>query len=231
MTSLVSAPQRTLTERQLERRRRILAAAQSLVAREGYDAVTMRAIAGASGTAEKTLYNIFGTKDRLVALAANARSEMVFETASDTVVVPGWERLRAFCREATTATLDEPLLSRAMALLLLDHAELVGLQQLYAERVGADVAAMIAGGLLGDKVPPGDVVRAIRLGVVSSVVFWAKGEVADAEFEAWLVRQCLQALLPHATEAGMRHFVAEFSQFPLRPQTAQAVLTEFPSNL
>ena len=201
---------RPLTSRQVERRRNILRAAQTLVARDGYDAVTMRAIAREGGTAEKTLYNIFGTKDRLVALAANERSATVFDRAELAEPQPGWSRLHRFCVEAASATIAEPLLSRAMAVLLLDHAELVGLQDLYAQRMRNIVAAMISEGWLRADVVPEEVVRAIRLGIVASVLFWAKGQVRDDEFECWLKRQCIQALLPHATPSGIALFSGLF---------------------
>lgn len=215
MEEPVSQPaDKPLTARQAERRRRILGAAQVLVARDGYDAVTMRAIALAAGAAEKTLYNIFGTKDRLVALAAHDRTEGVFQRAEAAPPICGWSRLRRFCTEATQATLDEPLLSRAMAVLLLDHAELVGLHALYVDHVGASLRDMVRDGYLVAQAPVDVLVRAIRLGIVSSVLFWSKGEVADAEFECWLVRQCAQPLLPWATPAGTRLLLAEFDAAP-----------------
>ncbi|MCH7627231.1 MAG: TetR/AcrR family transcriptional regulator [Proteobacteria bacterium] len=215
MAEPVSQPtEKPLTPRQAERRRRILNAAQALVARDGYDAVTMREIALAAGAAEKTLYNIFGTKDRLVALAAHDRSEGVFQRAAAAEPMSGWQKLRRFCTEATQATLDEPLLSRAMAVLLLDHAELVGLHALYVDHVGASLRDMVGEGYLVAQAPVDALVRAIRLGIVSSVLFWSKGEVADAEFESWLVRQCAQPLLPWATPAGTRQLLAEFHAGP-----------------
>lgn len=207
--SVSQLAEKPLTARQTERRQRILAAAQMLVARDGYEAVTMRGIAIAAGTAEKTLYNIFGSKDRLVALAAHDRSEMIFEIAAQAAGGPGWERLRGFCVEANKGTHTQPRLSRAMAMLLLDHSELVGLHAIYAQFVADDVLAMIADGLLRAETPVSDVVRTIRLGIVASVVFWTKGELANAEFEGWLVRQCAQALLPWATPTGHARLLAE----------------------
>lgn len=215
MGDSVSLPaEKPLTPRQAERRRRILHAAQALVARDGYDAVTMRAIAIAAGTAEKTLYNIFGTKDRLVSLAAHDRSEAVFLRAEDALPTPGWPRLRRFCAEAAEATLNEPLLSRAMAVLLLDHAELVGLHALYVEHVGGIVTEMVRDGLLAGDAPAEAIVRSIRLAMVSSVLFWSKGEVADAEFESWLVRQCVQVLLPWTSPSGSLLLLGEVRALP-----------------
>lgn len=203
MTPRSPTAHRQLTPRQVERRRNVLRAAQALVARDGYDAVTMRAIAREGGTAEKTLYNIFGTKDRLVALAANERSATVFEQAEIAEPRPGWARLHRFCVEAARATLAEPLLSRAMAVLLLDHADLVGLQALYDHHMGGCVVAMMGDGLLRHDVSQSELVRAIRFGVVASVLFWSKGQITDDEFEPWLIRQCAQALMPSATPLGI----------------------------
>ena len=69
----VPSNEQRLTPRQQERRRRILDVARKLTAEQGYEAVSMRTIAAKSGVAEKTLYNIFVTKDRLIATAAQER--------------------------------------------------------------------------------------------------------------------------------------------------------------
>ena len=53
-------------EKRLERRKRLRAAARELLARLGYDNVTMKALADASGVTRPTLYNTFGTRDDLL---------------------------------------------------------------------------------------------------------------------------------------------------------------------
>ena len=200
---------RPLTARQAERRERILKAAEFLVGRDGYDAVTMRMIAQQSGTAEKTLYNIFGAKDRLVALAAHDRSASVFDLAARRSGGQGWALLRAFCATAAQATLEAPLLSRALAALLADHADLVGLHEVYEERVGAIMRDIVKDGQLDPAAPLGQLVRSIRLAVVSVVLFWAKGEIADGELEAYMARRCAETLLAFATDQGVAVFRAE----------------------
>lgn len=194
---------KALTHRQAERRRRILASALTLVGKLGYDSVTMRMIAQESATAEKTLYNIFGTKDRLVALAAHDRSADVFALAARREPRSGWPRLREFARAAAEVTLEAPVLSRALAGLLLDHAELVGLQDVYESEVGAILRAMAVDGLLTPDAPPEALVRVIRLAVVSAVLFWAKDQIADAELEPYIIRRCAETLLPFATPSGV----------------------------
>lgn len=200
---------RTLTPRQAERRQRILETAQALVGALGYDAVTMRMIARESGTAEKTLYNIFASKDRLIALAAHDRTASVFATAFAREPAPGWPRLRQFACTAADITLESPLLSRALAALLVDHADLVGLAEVYEDDMGGVVRDCVGQGMLVAETPVAGLVRAIRLSVVSSVLFWAEGEIADGELSPYLVRRCAETLLPFASTTGAALLAAE----------------------
>lgn len=197
---------RPLTPRQADRRDRILASAVNLVSRLGIDAVTMRMIAKDSGSVEKTLYNIFGTKDRLIAIAARDRSSDVFALAKAREADPGWLRLLAFAKAAAEVTLEKPVLSQSLARLLLDHSELVGLHEVYEQNVGAMITAIAELGLIRQNSPFALLVRLIRLDVVSSVVFWSHAEIRDAELELYLVLKCAQALLPYATPAGRAVF-------------------------
>ena len=69
-------------EKRLERRKRLLAAARELLARVGYDNVTMTALAEASGVTRPTLYNTFGTKDELLYEAVLEAYEEMLEAAA-----------------------------------------------------------------------------------------------------------------------------------------------------
>ena len=142
------APARGLTARQKERRRRIFESARRLVAEHGYDAVSMRAIAAASGTVEKTLFNIFGSKDRLLAGAAFDRSASVFALADKHAPGPGWPWLIALCNEIAELTLEYPQMTQALTVPLLDHFELVGLDSLYDLHVSAAMRVMAETGWL-----------------------------------------------------------------------------------
>jgi AcrR family transcriptional regulator len=53
-------------ENKAERRARILAAARKLVAKRGYDGLTMRDLARAAKVSVPTLYNLFGGKDAIL---------------------------------------------------------------------------------------------------------------------------------------------------------------------
>jgi TetR/AcrR family transcriptional regulator, cholesterol catabolism regulator len=60
-----------LTEKQAERRRRVLRAAIELAAEGGYDGVQMRAVADRAGVALGTVYHYFTSKDHLLAESLN----------------------------------------------------------------------------------------------------------------------------------------------------------------
>ena len=211
---------RRLTPRQSERRSRILSSARTLLAEQSYDAVTMRAIAAASGTVEKTLFNIFGNKDRLMAAAAFERSAGVFELAVQRSAEPGWPRLMALCDAVAEVTLEAPEMARGLAVPVLDHFELVGLDLLYDQHVGEALEAMAAKGQLISTAPRALVAHVIQLAVVSSVVFWAKDELSDAELRPFLRLRMNESLLPHV-EPGFapdlkREIDASFGQLVRR---------------
>lgn len=186
MASVIDNKDDRLTPRQQARRQNILSAAQALVADRGHVAVTMRAIAEASGTAEKTLYNIFGTKDRLIAAMARDRSAVVFQAAVDAAPEGGWAMLHSFARLAGELTLADPPMSRALAAIVVDHGDLVGLNDIYAGTVAVALDQMVAEGMIAPPPSRASTIRQIRLGIVSAVLFWAKGEISDAELGPYI---------------------------------------------
>ena len=57
-----------------ERRQRILAAARAIVAKRGYEALTMRELAQASRVTVPTLYNLIGGKEAVLAAAVEEQT-------------------------------------------------------------------------------------------------------------------------------------------------------------
>ncbi|RVU05701.1 TetR/AcrR family transcriptional regulator [Novosphingobium umbonatum] len=194
----VAAAKREQTPRQIERRQRILASARDLVSQHGCDAVSMRAIAAASGVTEKTLFNIFGNKDGLLAAAAYERSASVFVLASDLVPVPGWEWLIALCDAVANVTLEAPEMARALAGAVIDHLEMTGLAQLYDRHVGQAMRAMVEQGVLAEAAPLALLSHLVQLAMVSGVGFWAKGDLWDEELRPFLHLRLAETLLSHA---------------------------------
>lgn len=198
-----------LSPRAVERRARILETASRLIGEYGYDGVSMRTIAAQSGVVEKTLYNIYGTKDRLIAAAARQRSSGVFEAAARSAPEGGWPMLRAFVRLATGVAFSNPRTSKAMALVLLEHSELVGMDQVYQSWVGQALDQMEATGMLEAHCPHGSVIRLIRLSIMTAAVLWSKGELADEEFEPYILTRVVETLLPSVRAEQQGEMMAE----------------------
>jgi AcrR family transcriptional regulator len=60
------------------RRERILAAARQLISKQGYESLTMRALAQASGVTVPTIYNLIGNKDAVLGAAIRDGSMRFF---------------------------------------------------------------------------------------------------------------------------------------------------------
>lgn len=85
-----------------DRKQRILAAAGTIIARDGYDALTTRGLAEEAGVTPPTLYNLFGDKTAIISAMACATIEEL------------WDRLE-FDRLATPLAMTDALLGEAHA--------------------------------------------------------------------------------------------------------------------
>lgn len=193
----VGAGGKQLSVRQRERRQRILEATYSLLALHGYDAVSMKTIAEAAGVAERTLFNIYATKDALIATSARERTERIIEEA--------WERAASdqgigfflsLSETLARRTLEAPEVARALAPVLVEHADLVGLNEIYRRYVGRALNALVNDGAL-DLRDVEVLTSLFTMRMVSSVTLWAGHAIADDLLEIHMRLAVCQVLLPH----------------------------------
>ncbi|WP_221796606.1 TetR/AcrR family transcriptional regulator [Aquisediminimonas sediminicola] len=194
-------PQERLTPRQQERRARILDNARELVAEHGYDGVSMRTIARESGVTEKTLYNIFGSKDELIAIAARERTVKIFDEAADKAPAGSWAALVSLVHTVAEKTHEQPNMARALIPILTQHPELVGLEYVYARHVPKALEEMQAEGLLDKSITIEREVRLIRLAIISATTFWNSRELADDELLPYLKICLAESLYPLASDS------------------------------
>ena len=95
-----------LTKRQIRRREDILAAARELITERGYDGVTMRDLAKASGVAPKTLYHQFESKEKLLRAAVEERFRYAYQQIDEAEIARGIDRL-FFIIETVGRTTEE----------------------------------------------------------------------------------------------------------------------------
>lgn len=101
--------------RQQARQERILQAARELIARKGYDGLTMRELARASGVADKTLYNLFASKDRLVMAAVADLLDHIIQHIGEREPQPGLETVLQYSDSLTRQVLETPAYAEAMS--------------------------------------------------------------------------------------------------------------------
>ena len=85
-----------------DRKARILDAARTIIARDGYDALTTRGLAEAAGVTPPTLYNLVGDKTAIISAMASTTVEAL------------WDRLE-FDRRATPMAMADAVLDEAFA--------------------------------------------------------------------------------------------------------------------
>lgn len=107
-----------LTERQIRRRENILTAARELIAERGYEGVTMRDLATASGVAPKTLYHQFESKEKLLRAAVEERFRHAYQQIDEADIARGIDRLFYIVDTVGKTTQDNLAYAKALGPIL-----------------------------------------------------------------------------------------------------------------
>ncbi len=101
--------------RQQERQARILATARALIAEKGYEGLTMRDLASASGVSEKTLYNLYQGKDQLIMRAVADLLDAIIARVTSSGCEPGLDTILAYSAAMSEQIIETPAYADAMA--------------------------------------------------------------------------------------------------------------------
>ncbi|KHK93052.1 TetR/AcrR family transcriptional regulator [Novosphingobium malaysiense] len=197
---------RRLSARQRERRQRITSATYALLAQHGYDALSMKMIAEAAGVAERTLFNIYSSKDALIATSTHERAKGIIEEAWNLASDEGIGFFLSLSETLARITIEEPEVARALAPVLINHADLVGLNEIYRRYVGRALAALVDQDAL-DEEDVEVLTSLFTMRMVSAVNLWASHTIADDNLEVHMRLAVCQVLLPH-----VRGALAEWAQ-------------------
>ena len=179
---VVTPDEQKLDPRQRRTRQRLLDAASTIFARDGYAGATTRRIAEEAGVAEKTLFAHFGSKGALFAAAfapglgelmgASSLAEVLVGLTGPEVTTA--ERLRAIAADrASFASNNRELIKSVVQELLLDDGFRQRMAAYWSKHIlpglGAVLGAGIASGELRD-IPPQRLVRHVVSGLAGFVV-------------------------------------------------------------
>ncbi|GAA4766729.1 MULTISPECIES: TetR family transcriptional regulator [Streptomyces] len=192
-----------LTERQEERRRRILHASTHLAGRGGFDAVQMREVAEAAGVALGTLYRYFPSKIHL--LVATMQDQLQHLHATLARHPPGGadpaDRVAETLMRAFRALQREPHLADAMVRALIFADRSVSQE---VDAVSRQTTAIIldATGLADPTPQQLSAVRVIEHTWHSTLITWLSGRASIAQVRADIETACRLIDLPADGPSG-----------------------------
>jgi AcrR family transcriptional regulator len=193
-----------LESHKAERRARILDAARDLIARHGYDGLTMRELAKASRVSVPTIYNLIGGKTDIVA----AEMEVTAQSFGDALRVAAGKRLvdrtLAIYVGGARELFATPGYYRELFRMFFTNPQIGCVtEQRYIALMSANLAAARADGELSDWVDPAAVARQLFSLYSYQMLGWSIGNLTDEQFEAWSVHgMCLILLgLAHGDAA------------------------------
>ncbi|MGV9889550.1 TetR family transcriptional regulator [Streptomyces sp. NPDC003395] len=192
-----------LTERQEERRRRILRASTQLAGRGGFDAVQMREVAEASQVALGTLYRYFPSKIHLLVAIMQDQLEHMHGTLRKRppAGASAAERVAETLMRAFRGLQREPLLADAMvrALTFADRSVSPEVDQVSRQTTAIILDAM---GLQDPGPAQLSAVRVIEHTWHSALITWLSGRASIAQVKVDIETVCRLIDLTEADTAG-----------------------------
>lgn len=194
------------------RRARILAAARTLLEKQGYARVTMRALAEASEVSVPTLYNLFGGREPLLLAAVEERFVDVLTLEVDTSTKATIESVLSMFDTMNAQLCEAPRYSRTMIQVFMGSAGTRSTSMRMARAMGERLAHLLLAlkrqGVLVDFVDA--IALAQRMGshYLSSVIGWATTRQttetlrATTEYELCL---CLLGVVAHKRDRELLH--------------------------
>ena len=168
-----------MTKRALEmsrRRERILEAARELIARDGYENLTMRSLAQASGVTVPTIYNLIGNKEAVLGATIHEGTIRFWEG-----VQVGEDPLPILDR-IITELLNQPAYYRPVLRILLNggaSSEMAELDGLFLKHVQDTVAGMSERGELEPWVDSAILGERLLSNLYGSTSEWVTGRLSD----------------------------------------------------
>ena len=200
------------------RRQRILAAARTLIAAGGTDALSMRKLAKQAGLSVTTLYNLFGARDEILqALVVDAIDQMQPILEREAPLDDPLERCRAVITVSIRHIVERqaifrPVLIAAHQGLAYGGFEAGKISQLAARMQAVAIEAAVEQGLLRDLLDPTLLGRQIYHGFDLASAQWARGALDESGFRARALYGLYLALLGVATDAARPRIETELRE-------------------
>ena len=172
-------------EHKAERRARIIKAARELVTKHGYDGLTMRDLAAAARVSVPTLYNLFGSKDAILA-AELGRTAIVISSRIQQQGTSFFMRGMAAFEAGMDMIEEQPAFFRAVMHMFLTSPESGDMRRAseagYIAIMAANLAAAKQAGQFAEWAEPEVVARHMYGLYISIFLAWAADELDMKSF-------------------------------------------------
>jgi AcrR family transcriptional regulator len=172
----------------------------------GITSITMRDLALSAGVATKTLYNLFGSKDALVAeTVRDTYRSVIHQIAEHDGDLAAFDCLLAYVTASARFNLSEPVYSRAMIYAYYStDVSLASVHRDFHDYIGGAFQRLLADmrrkGEINRWSPPPVVARMIVESMISTVAEWTRNVLRDDELVDASLLAVLSLLLPHLAE-------------------------------
>jgi AcrR family transcriptional regulator len=199
-----------LERRMAERRERILAAAREIIAEGGFEGLTMRALARASRVTVPTIYNLIGSRDRVLIAAVEEQTERFLAGIEAGEHATPAARLLSVVEACVRELLRQPRYYRSLLRLLASSPEAAKVRT----EVGRTLARELGRGL-DDLRDAGELVgwvedAALLHRLVAHLAFtslqWADGELSNDALRAATVYETSLVLVAVTSGGSRREF-------------------------
>ena len=220
----MASGQRTIdliTEQRIARRSMILAAVRQMVVDEGYEAVTVRALAKVCRVSVPTLYNQFGGKDQLLAAAIEEHFRIAYDSLQFQKAKPGSERLLTVIDQSANQLLELSIYHQRLIAAFSSLGSTTQVQMrvatAFAAVLIAELKVMRANKQLAAWVVPELLAGQLVSACIGTAVQWSAGFIGSANLQP-AMRYAMGLVLLGALRGPTRDW------FSTLVQGAQAVL-------
>ena len=203
---------RKLSENRLMRRARMMVSTLDLVAERGYDSVTVDQLAAAGGVSKKTIYDIYGSKQGLVAQAVALRLDGLVRNFNEQLSGNGLDRLLLSVEMTCREVLRTPELSRALAPILVKSAEEFHLNTFFETLHRDAIVRMKAENQIHPWVDIDFTARSMMLDQIAVQNMWAGGNIDDDSYPSFARLSALRIMTPLTKASVRKHLVEEIRQ-------------------
>ncbi len=214
MTDQTLAPSKYASSKMADRRERILDAARDYVAEVGYERVTTRGLAERAGVSPATLFNIYGTKEGVIAAAVE--EHLAGFLGSDGPPLTSIEQLIASIRRMPKEIIQKAPYSEAMVAIFFSpeaHNPVRDTLRTTAQyKQNALFRQLKADGQLASWVDPVALSDQITNGLFAVIHDWAIARLSERELKKRLTSSTLVVLSAATTGAAAKEVARAVAQ-------------------